>query len=192
MKCQRECAFQSEAWLYWGFWRQEQRELEVLQIMLYFSWSEVCIETGSNQLLTTSYVEALTLTSWCGSWMRFLVHARMLACMLLPLWHGCQQCQGFETDGCYQTEAILQVPEPRDGDSVWSSTPEVHQEPFPQIRCAVLVWAHANPASCHYTMGRHFKCVKMGQNCPSFLQAHRAHLAPVAQDAMKISLAAKV
>jgi hypothetical protein len=42
----------------------EQRGLALLQIMLYFSWSVVCIESGSNQLRTTSYVEALRLTSW--------------------------------------------------------------------------------------------------------------------------------
>ena len=41
----------------------EQRGLTVLQIMLFFSWSVVCIESGSSQLLTTSYVEALMLTS---------------------------------------------------------------------------------------------------------------------------------
>ena len=35
-----------------------------IQIMLYFSWSVVCIESGKNQLLTTSYVEALRLTCW--------------------------------------------------------------------------------------------------------------------------------
>jgi hypothetical protein len=63
----------------------EQRGLAELQIMLYFSWSVFCIESGSNQLLTTSAVEALRLTSWWGSWMRFLVHARMLDCKLLPL-----------------------------------------------------------------------------------------------------------
>jgi len=42
----------------------EQRGHAVLQIMLFFSWSVVCIESGSSQLLTTSYVEALRLTSW--------------------------------------------------------------------------------------------------------------------------------
>jgi len=41
----------------------EQRGLAILQIMLYFSWSVVCIESGSSQLLTTSYVEALRLAS---------------------------------------------------------------------------------------------------------------------------------
>ena len=46
----------------------EQRGLAGLQIMLCFSWYLVCIESGSNQLLTTSYVAALRLTSWRGSW----------------------------------------------------------------------------------------------------------------------------
>jgi len=39
----------------------EQRGLAGLQIMLCFSWYLVCIESGSNQLLTTSYVAALRL-----------------------------------------------------------------------------------------------------------------------------------
>ena len=41
----------------------EQRGLAILQIMLFFSWSMICIEIGSSQLLTTSYVEALRLAS---------------------------------------------------------------------------------------------------------------------------------
>ena len=55
----------------------EKRGLAVLHIMLYFSWSVVCIESGSNQLLTISYVEALLV--------RFLTQARRLDCKLLPL-----------------------------------------------------------------------------------------------------------
>ena len=52
----------------------------------------------------------------------------------------------------------------RDCDSIWSSTPpEMHWEPFPQIWCAVQVWAHAQPASCHCKVGTHFKYVQMGQ-----------------------------
>ena len=48
-------------------------------------------------------------------------------------------------------------------DSVWSSIPpEVHPEPFPQIWCAVWVWAHSQPAFCHCKVGTHFKCVQMG------------------------------
>ena len=71
----------------------------------------------------------------------------------------------------------------------------VHQEPFPPIGCAVWFWAPAQPASCHCEVGTRFKFVQMGQTeyCLPFLQAHTdAHLAPVAQDAMKISLAAQV
>jgi len=62
----------------------EQRGLAILQIMLYFSWPVVCTQSGSSQLLNTSYVEALRLASWRTSW-RFFAHARMLDCTLLPL-----------------------------------------------------------------------------------------------------------
>jgi hypothetical protein len=40
----------------------EQRKSNIGNI-LYFSWSVVYIEIGSSQLLTTSFVEALRLTS---------------------------------------------------------------------------------------------------------------------------------
>jgi hypothetical protein len=43
----------------------EQRGLAALQIMLHFSWSMVCIESGSNQLLTTSVVEAHAQPASC-------------------------------------------------------------------------------------------------------------------------------
>ena len=139
----------------------EKRGLAFMQIMLHFSWSVVCIESGSNQLLTTSYVAALRLTSWRCSWRMPGCWPACCHCM----WHGCQQCQGFETVGCYQTEAILQVSEPRDCDCVWSSTPpEVHQEPFPQIWCAVWVWAHAQPAACHCKVGTHLYMLKVVNN----------------------------
>jgi len=38
-----------------------------LQIMLYFSWSVVCIRSGSSQWLTTSVVEVLRLRCLCNS-----------------------------------------------------------------------------------------------------------------------------
>ena len=64
MKCQSErmsVSFRSLTVL--RFLRtMEQRGLAGLQIMLSFSWSVVCIESGSNQLLNTSYVESLRLT----------------------------------------------------------------------------------------------------------------------------------
>ena len=60
----------------------KQRGLAILQVMLLFSKSMVCIESGSNHLLTTSAMEALRLTFWRGSWIRFLVHAGMLDCKL--------------------------------------------------------------------------------------------------------------
>jgi hypothetical protein len=41
----------------------EQTGLAISQIMLYFSWPVICIESGSSQLLITSYVEALRLAS---------------------------------------------------------------------------------------------------------------------------------
>ena len=37
------------------------------QIMLYFSWSVVCIRSGSSQWLTTSVVEVLSLRCLCNS-----------------------------------------------------------------------------------------------------------------------------
>ena len=49
----------------------EQRGLAILQIMLSFSCPVFCIESGSCQLLNTSYVEELSLISLCKSWSRF-------------------------------------------------------------------------------------------------------------------------
>jgi len=56
-----------------------------LQTMLKFSWSVVCIASGSSQCLTTTVVEVLRLRCLCNSWRRFLMHVRVLDCMLLPL-----------------------------------------------------------------------------------------------------------
>ena len=59
----------------------EQRGLAILQIMLYISWSVVCIQSESNQLLTTSYIGSTK----ADLLVKFLVHARMVDCTLLPM-----------------------------------------------------------------------------------------------------------
>ena len=151
-----------------------QTGLAILQIMFYFSWPVVCIESRSNQLVAYYFIHGSTKAGLLkkflgGSWhMPACWTARCCHC----LWHGCQHCQCLADVRCYQTEAFLRVSESRDCDSIWSSPhPEMHQEPFPQIWCVVQDWANAQPASCHCNVGTHFKCVRIGQKyCPPFLQ----------------------
>ena len=103
---------------------------------------------SSLQLVAYYFSHGSTKANLFGEVLEWVQNAG-LQIVATNLWHGCQQCQGLETVGCYQMEALLQVSESRYCDNVCSSTPpELHQQYVPQIWGTVGVWAYAQPASC--------------------------------------------
>jgi len=82
--------------------------LAVLHIMPWSSCSVVYIKSGSNQWLSIWFAEPLNVRRLLFSWGRFLKPSKCrTANCCHRVWHGCQQCQGLVTVGCFWKDTFF-------------------------------------------------------------------------------------
>ena len=135
-----------------------------IKFMLQCSRSVVCIESRSNHLLTTWTVDTLSLTSWWSSWMRFLVHVRMLVQTMSRPWNCC-----VLPDRSHSSSSRIKILWQCRILHTWSA-PETCSSntmcSFNLSLCAII--------SCNLLVGHILKWIQMGQTkyCQPLREAH--------------------